>query len=97
MWSRSSLPTSVARLSTPNCDSMRLSQAGLRRGEDRRDAQPAQEREEARVVVDEVEVVEHDEEAPVRVAGAQPPEGLADLAQALRLRKIPLSTSAWTS
>src|SRR6266511_378929 len=55
---------------------------GLGRGEHRGDAQAAQQRQEARAVVDVPQVVEHDEKAPARVADPQAPEGLGHLGHA---------------
>lgn len=50
--------------------------ARLDRGEHRDDPLLAQDGEQPPVVVDPAEVVEHDVEAPARVAGAQAAEGL---------------------
>jgi len=57
---------------------------GVRRGEDRGDAQLAQQAEEPGVIVHVGQVVEHDVEAAPGVAGAQPTKGRAQIHDALK-------------
>src|SRR5215475_8686977 len=81
-WLGSSVSVRVKRLRTPNCASMRfIHEAGGR--EDRRDAQAGQPAQEARVIVDVVEVIQDDDQPPPRVAPAQPTEGGEQIGDAL--------------
>src|SRR5438128_644639 len=60
---------------------------GLRRRRHRLDAQPPQQRQEARMIMDVAQVVHDHEEPLVRIAGPKATEGLADLGNALAAAK----------
>ncbi len=62
---------------------------GLGRREHEVDAQPPAQRQEARMVVDQAQVVQDHVQAAVRVAGPQASEGVFDLAHALALAEDP--------
>lgn len=59
------------------------------RSEDGADAKPAQESQEARVIVDVVEVVHDHEQTLAGVTGAKPAEGVEEIGEALLAAKDP--------
>src|SRR4030095_14276989 len=59
---------------------------------DRLNAQPPQEREERRMVVDVVQVIHDDEQAPAWITSAEATEGFAHLAHAFAASKHPVET-----
>jgi hypothetical protein len=56
----------------------------------RLDAQPPQQGEERRVVVDVAQIIHDDEQAPARITGPESPEGVAHLAHAFAAPKHPV-------
>jgi hypothetical protein len=62
---------------------------GFGRGEDGADTKPAQKRQEARVIVDVVEVVHDHEQTLAGVTGAEPAEGVEEIGEAFLATEDP--------
>lgn len=90
MWSGSSVLARVKRLSAPKWAFDQVEPRGLGGRPHRVDAKLLEQREEARMVVDLMQVIRDHVELLPRVAAAQPLEGVEQLGQTFALAKQPI-------